>query len=1059
MAVEYAPLFPLETQFQAKDGRNNTGGFLRVFLAATDTPADTYKDYNGTRNPENIVLDSNGRAVVICDKDRGYRLEVYDANGTLLWTEEPVFCTGTGGGGVLSGTVVESTDGTVGVTKTTVGSLTYYDLSTSIDENTEPRFVQLNGQNEYQTGNAYMPLTTVEDKSEWAHNGGFLADHDCLVDIDANIYAISNSGTELDYVRVSMFVFIDNVQKYTTYTIFDRTVAVGSGTSLAWKGEVKEGELLTVKFWLMPGAPLSASTIGADVFINEVSDGIIGGGGTASGNTIEFVTTSDNSATVRDIIARGNLPVLKLEDPGARTEYEPLCNDIVVVNKYCFGRIEWQGAGDLIYFCGHVLDGATDMWSGYSRFVATTDDLSGKIDKVTGASGGEVALVNSDGSLTTGPHVSSLAYTGMLMAYQPLSGMSAYAYESSNSAKLDASASADFYPMTGNPSGFLTGVDLSPYQPVSAMSGYMPYSSLEYDASSAISGIGGSAIAQQAASQSVTYITTANTVQDIYGIVQNGGLPVLMSGDGADRQYFNFVANWTSEYGWKAFSRVYNYAGQTYADWAFVNIDGWSSTSWRLDNVQADWSVSSTGNPAYIKNKPDLTQYQTTADMSGYATTGDIAGKLDNSASSDFYPMTGNPSGFLTNVDLSDYATTSQLADKQDASAMTAYATVDDLVNKQDVSGMSAYATTSWVYNLNTAVRNDLNTVATNTANIYGDLTGLSSTVSGLTGTYLDTSASSMFASSSVETSKLDASASSLFYSTSNPSGFITGVPADTMSTGSLEFDNDGHVTAYGGSAFAGYDADVLVQTNSAIWNSASAITAYQPVSAMSGYATTGDLANKQDASAMSGYIPTSVSSTFLTSETVTAIGNNGAYITSINGSAISGVGGGADYTGVSPVIVDNDARTISVAYSGLAVDDTMTAYTSSDVIVIGVNSAGLTDLGFLTSQVVTSTATQLYAGTAYLTAVNGAPISASRAGNAANATLATSAWYDSEGRTLSSLATTGDLTAYQLTAGMSAYAYESSNNAKLDSSAIQYVAASADATGTDIIYIVTGSP
>lgn len=54
--------------------------------------------------------------------------------------------------------------------------------------------------------------------------------------------------------------------------------------------------------------------------------------------------------------------------------------------------------------------------------------------------------------------------------------------------------------------------------------------------------------------------------------------------------------------------------------------------------------------------------------------------------------------------------------------------------------------------------------------------------------------------------------------------------------------------------------------------------------------------------------------------------------------------------------------------------------------------------------QVVSSTATQLYAGTAYVTSINEAPISASRAGNAANASLATSAYYDGTGRLISAL-------------------------------------------------------
>lgn len=54
--------------------------------------------------------------------------------------------------------------------------------------------------------------------------------------------------------------------------------------------------------------------------------------------------------------------------------------------------------------------------------------------------------------------------------------------------------------------------------------------------------------------------------------------------------------------------------------------------------------------------------------------------------------------------------------------------------------------------------------------------------------------------------------------------------------------------------------------------------------------------------------------------------------------------------------------------------------------------------------QVVSATATQLYAGTSFLTSVNSTPVSASRAGNAANASLATSAWYDGTGRFISAL-------------------------------------------------------
>ena len=62
--------------------------------------------------------------------------------------------------------------------------------------------------------------------------------------------------------------------------------------------------------------------------------------------------------------------------------------------------------------------------------------------------------------------------------------------------------------------------------------------------------------------------------------------------------------------------------------------------------------------------------------------------------------------------------------------------------------------------------------------------------------------------------------------------------------------------------------------------------------------------------------------------------------------------------------------------------------------------------------QVVSSTATQLYAGSSYVTEVNGAPLSASRAGQAANASLANSAYYDGAGRLISSLPDGGEVSA-----------------------------------------------
>jgi len=80
--------------------------------------------------------------------------------------------------------------------------------------------------------------------------------------------------------------------------------------------------------------------------------------------------------------------------------------------------------------------------------------------------------------------------------------------------------------------------------------------------------------------------------------------------------------------------------------------------------------------------------------------------------------------------------------------------------------------------------------------------------------------------------------------------------------------------------------------------------------------------------------------------------------------------------------------------------------------------------------QVVSATGTQLYAGTAHVTSINSAPLSASRAGNAANASMANSAYYDGTGRLISSLPDSATVSAIA-----ESYA-ESAASGKLDTTA-----------------------
>lgn len=126
--MAFAWLLDPQHQIMTKSGTINVGGKIRVFDAATDDPVVTYKDFSGTANDEAITLDNNGRACIIADSARAYRVEVYDRYNTLLWTVTPVWCMASGGG-IDNLVNIISSDGTVNIVKTSSGGITSFDLS------------------------------------------------------------------------------------------------------------------------------------------------------------------------------------------------------------------------------------------------------------------------------------------------------------------------------------------------------------------------------------------------------------------------------------------------------------------------------------------------------------------------------------------------------------------------------------------------------------------------------------------------------------------------------------------------------------------------------------------------------------------------------------------------------------------------------------------------------------------------------------------------------------------------------------------------------------------
>lgn len=165
------------------------------------------------------------------------------------------------------------------------------------------------------------------------------------------------------------------------------------------------------------------------------------------------------------------------------------------------------------------------------------------------------------------------------------------------------------------------------------------------------------------------------------------------------------------------------------------------------------------------------------------------------------------------------------------------------------------------------------------------------------------------------------------YYSASNPSGFITGVDLsdyakESSLSGKLDASASSQFQPSGNyvyeSSYSSFSGDV-VNNISSMSSIVSGLTGdYLDKSASSMFAPSGNYALSSDVSS-----------------TVNVVANNSA----IWG---QGGGGGDDYTGITPIVVDNTARTVGMSSVQLDVDETMTSYLSGGVTYFGVNESAL---------------------------------------------------------------------------------------------------------------------
>jgi hypothetical protein len=196
---------------------------------------------------------------------------------------------------------------------------------------------------------------------------------------------------------------------------------------------------------------------------------------------------------------------------------------------------------------------------------------------------------------------------------------------------LSASESANFYPMTGNPSGFLTNDAITGLQPsgdyayASALDGKVDTSSF-----TAFSSTTNEKIEYISGALSGTYELSAGSGIDITDYPNEQKTVISVTAQGGNPEVEAEVT---------AHSADWNTVSNKLDTTAFSTVSG--------DFLTAHQDLSDYATTASVAEKLDTTAFST---VSGDFLTAhqDISDLMPKSESANFYPMTGNPSGFLT---------------------------------------------------------------------------------------------------------------------------------------------------------------------------------------------------------------------------------------------------------------------------------------------------------------------------------------------------------------------------------------------------------------------------
>ena len=103
-------------QVEDINGKPLVGGFIRVYRHGTTDPYITHRDFDGDLNPDEVVLDARGMCILLAEEGNLYDIYCEDRDRVEQWSRVNVPVVGAGGG---SGDVsISSSDGSITVIRT-----------------------------------------------------------------------------------------------------------------------------------------------------------------------------------------------------------------------------------------------------------------------------------------------------------------------------------------------------------------------------------------------------------------------------------------------------------------------------------------------------------------------------------------------------------------------------------------------------------------------------------------------------------------------------------------------------------------------------------------------------------------------------------------------------------------------------------------------------------------------------------------------------------------------------------------------------------------------------